>query len=346
MWLIQGISFMNELRQELKLPAKVFNSAATIFHRFRLEQSLDVYHLQEVVSAALYLASKIESCAKKPSHFVSAAFNLTASDAQKLQPDDDFFDAGANRIVELEPKLLEAISFEFQAMHANSLALQIVKLEFGYDYNNPQHKPIFDLVFSVTLDLNFTYSLLKHNIPPLALASVEVVFRLLDKSSLFDSKFPCAAPPASPLPSSTSPPANTPSYDPKTDPEIVHPSNPYARFYTTRKCVMEVLLDLLDLYTLHRSKTLAGPHFSDAQIMAAKIAANRVASAYHVPRHAVWADRPAKWAGQAYLKGLGKAGDGARENGAALKEGGGGASRPSSAGSQTKEAGKVGGVKR
>jgi CTD kinase subunit beta len=163
--------------------------------------------------------------------------------------------------VELESLMLEATSFEFDTRHPQQLVVKILQAEFKYDFQNGDHKRIFQVAWAVGMDLNLTFALLKQTTSTLAMACVELTMRLLGYTFEFERVF-----------------SN-------------REANPYSRFSTTRGQISETLMDLLDLYTEHKIHTFAGPRFSAEDIMDAKITMNRIADQYHIPRYSQYRER-------------------------------------------------------
>jgi CTD kinase subunit beta len=163
--------------------------------------------------------------------------------------------------VDLESLMLEATSFEFDTRHPQQLVVKILQAELNYNFQNADHKRIFQVAWAVGMDLNLTFALLKQTTSTLAMACVELTMRLLDHTYDFERVFPNKS------------------------------ENPYLRFSTNRGQVSETLMDLLDLYTEHKIHTFAGPRFSAEDIMDAKITMNRIADQYHLPRYSHYRER-------------------------------------------------------
>jgi len=112
--------------------------------------------------------------------------------------------------------------------------------------------------------------MLKNVTQALALASVELAFRLNDKVKRWESVF--SKFPADP--------------DQSNEADI----NPYKKFYVHPDPVYETMFDLLDLYTIHRTATFAGSSFTLDTIMAVRIDLNKKAEKLKIPRYAHWRD--------------------------------------------------------
>lgn len=156
--------------------------------------------------------------------------------------------------------MLEGISFEFDTRHPQQLVAKILQVEFNYDFSNEKHRLIFRAAWAISMDLNYTFALLKQTTGTLAIACVELTLRLLGHLKALDKMFP----------------------------EDV--DNPYHRFASTRLQVTETIMDLLDLYTTNRSLTFAGTQFSREDIVDVRISLNKVMERYKLPRYAHWRD--------------------------------------------------------
>jgi CTD kinase subunit beta len=171
--------------------------------------------------------------------------------------------------------MLEATSFEFDTRHPQQLVVKILQVEFDYDFHDETKKEIFRTAWAISMDLNYTFALLKQTTSTLAISSVELTHRLLGLTSIFEKIFP------SDVPSNENWHGNGAD---KVD------QNPYARFSTSRTQVSETLMDLLDLYTLttHRNMTFIGSQIPLETIMDVRIMLNDIADAHHLPRYAHW----------------------------------------------------------
>lgn len=190
-----------------------------------------------------------------------------------------------DRIVDIERLMLEATSFEFKIFDPKRLMFKILTddLKMHYGVKNADHDHIYKLALNISKDLNYTFALIKQFHGTNAVACVELAFRLLDRGMNFDAAFR----PGKPIDPNLE--AALDREESRTGlkfPELRDPQNPYRRYFTSRTEVLETIMDLLDLYTVHRTVTFAGPAFTNEQIMQVKIAFNRTAQRYDVPRYA------------------------------------------------------------
>jgi CTD kinase subunit beta len=171
--------------------------------------------------------------------------------------------------------MLEATSFEFDTRHPQQLAVKILQVEFDYDFNDESKKEIFRTTWAISMDLNYTFALLKQTTSTLAISCVELTHRLLGLTSILEMTFPSDVSPIESGHNNLMDVANR---------------NPYARFSTSRSQVSETLMDLLDLYTLttHRNLTFIGSQIPLEIIMDVRITLNDIAEAHNLPRYAHW----------------------------------------------------------
>jgi CTD kinase subunit beta len=159
-----------------------------------------------------------------------------------------------------------------------------MQVEFGMELSNPEDRQILHTAWYISMDLNYTFALLKNATTSLALASVELAFHLHNESARWESVFP----------------------EPQGDlsqPPTADINNPYKKFKTYRGPVYENMFDLLDLYISHRTSTFAGP-FSLETIMAVRIHLNEKAEKIHVLRHAHWRDDKGRFVTPLYVHQL------------------------------------------
>ena len=195
--------------------------------------------------------------------------------------------------------MLESVSFEFNVRHPLRLVFKILQLEFGLarvpDGGGPDpHARLKSLVTNITVDLNYTFALLKQTTSALAIACVELALRLRGRAAELERVFP---------------PAPAPPEDeggPGARDGEGHEA--YARFQTTRAAVSETLLDLLDLYATHRAATCAGPSFGLDDVTAVRLRLNELDGERRIPRYAV----PPRAAAEQGEPGGGRAGGAGR----------------------------------
>jgi CTD kinase subunit beta len=199
---------------------------------------------------------------------VHAAYSINAPVADQRTPEDDFFDGYADRVVDLEAHMLQATSFEFGTRHPQQLVVKMLQVEFGYDVSTDE-KELFRVAWAVSMDLNYTFALVKQTTATLAVACVELTHRLLGRVGALRRVFPL-------------------DLDKQGEGK-----NPYARFRTTPAAVMETMMDLLELYTLttHRGYTFLVQHstrFTIECVMDVRIALNKLADEQRLPRYTEW----------------------------------------------------------
>jgi hypothetical protein len=170
--------------------------------------------------------------------------------------------------------MLESVSFEFNVRHPLRLVFKILQLEFGLalgagaSVGPDPHARLATLVTNISVDLNYTFALIKQTTSALAIACVELALRLSGRTADLERVFPPA--PASPQ---------------QGDGEA-EGGGAYARFQTTRAAVSETLLDLLDLYATHRAATCAGPSFGLDDVTAVRLRLNALDGGRRIPRYA------------------------------------------------------------
>jgi CTD kinase subunit beta len=173
--------------------------------------------------------------------------------------------------------MLEATSFEFDTRHPQQLVVKILQVEFGYDFKDESRRRIYQTAWAISMDLNYTFALLKQTTSALAISCIDLTHRLLGLTADLERVFL----------------SNLSQHQQNgQNPDDSNEYGPYARFFTSPSNISETLMDLLDLYTLtaHRTYTFAGTQFPLETFMDIRIALNRTAEAQQLPRYAHWRD--------------------------------------------------------
>jgi CTD kinase subunit beta len=146
--------------------------------------------------------------------------------------------------------MLESAGFDFRNRYPQKVMVKLARaLKFDA---HAEAKTTWNL----SIDLYKTFAPLKQSTPTLAIACLELAARLhgKDATKLVDT-------------------------------EPVK----YSTWATSRAEVMETLLDLLDLYTHHRTATSVGPHYTLEHFIDIRIGLNQEASAANIPRYSRYA---------------------------------------------------------
>jgi CTD kinase subunit beta len=146
--------------------------------------------------------------------------------------------------------MLESAGFDFRNRYPQKLMVKLARA-LKFDRNNASKT-----AWNLSIDLYKTFAPLKQSTPTLAIACVELAARLheMDTTRLVDAG-------------------------------IMR----YSKWATSRAEVMETLLDLLDLYTHHRTSTSVGPIYTLEAFINIRIGLNQEASAANIPRYALYA---------------------------------------------------------
>jgi CTD kinase subunit beta len=146
--------------------------------------------------------------------------------------------------------MLESAGFDFRNRYPQKVMVKLARaLKFGA---NNEAK----ITWNLSVDLYRTFAPLKQSTPTMAIACLELAARLHGKDA---TKFVDAGPVR------------------------------YSKWATSRAEVMETLLDLLDLYTHHRSATSVGPLYTLEHFINIRIGLNQEASAANIPRYSQYA---------------------------------------------------------
>jgi CTD kinase subunit beta len=160
------------------------------------------------------------------------------------------FENHSKLIIGLERLMLESAGFDFRNRYPQKLMVKLARA-LKFDRNN-----VSKTAWNLSIDLYKTFAPLKQTTPTMAIACIELAARLheMDTARMVDAG-------------------------------IVR----YSKWATSRAEVMETLLDLLDLYTHHRSSTAVGPFYTLETFIDIRIRLNQEASAANIPRYALYA---------------------------------------------------------
>ncbi|KAK5233230.1 RNA polymerase II C-terminal domain kinase beta subunit [Exophiala xenobiotica] len=282
---LAGVQWIDNVRRALKLPVKTFNTAVVYYHKFRLQHSDGEYSFVDAAAAALFTACKIEDTLKKSRDIICAAHNLKVPRQEHLSPDDAAFEHQSRSIIGLERLMLEASGFDFRNRHPQDLMIKIAKL-----YNFQRTSPVVRTAYSMSLDLYRTFAPLKQQTAALAFACLELAGRLhdIENSRMWNG-------------------------------------DDYGVWKIDRPMVMETMLDLLELYTHHRTSTAVGPDFPVDTFLTVRIPLNVESEEKKIARYTEWVstDGPGDGSGsQGAASGRRGGGGGVNGNGVAATNGG------------------------
>lgn len=163
------------------------------------------------------------------------------------------FDSPHKIIIGLERHILETIGFDFRARYPQKILVKLVRRL----YDQPEGKDVIPMAYDMSIDMYRTFSPIKASSFTMALAVIELAALLNDR----DVK-------------------RIRSLDMDT-------------YHTTRHSVIEVMLDLLDLYTVFGKHTAVGMKFELSKFIDIKIKLNQEVeeSGGAVRRFDVWCDK-------------------------------------------------------
>ncbi|KIW14354.1 hypothetical protein PV08_07136 [Exophiala spinifera] len=245
---LAGVLWIDNVRRALKLPVKTFNTAVVYFHKFRLQHSDGEYSFVDAAAAALFTACKIEDTLKKSRDILCAAHNSKVPRQEHLSPDNPAFEHQSRTIIGLERLMLEASGFDFRSSHPQPLMVKLAKM-----YEFDKSSPVVRTAYSISLDLYRTFAPLKQTNATLAFSCLELAGRLHGIEH-----------------------------------RAIWRGDDYPSFKIGRGEVMETLLDLLELYTHHRTSTAVGPDFPVEIFLEVRIPLNLECEEKAIPRYTAW----------------------------------------------------------
>ncbi|KAK4228571.1 CTD kinase subunit beta [Podospora fimiseda] len=254
---IKGIQLIDNVREALQLPIKTFDSASVYYHKFRMRFPSSEYNYEDVALACLFAACKAEDTIKKSRDILCTAHNIRSPHDQRT-PDDVRFSDPSRFTIGLERHILETIGFDFRVQYPQKLLIKMVKRLFPpNDQTNPNEARRFlRTAYDMSIDLHKTHAPLKQTTFTMVLAILELTARLTDSR----------------LRSITRLEQN-------------------AAAYVDRQCIIETMLDLMDLYQEFTKSTKIGASFELQKLMSVKIDINALMSEGGYQRYHGWCDK-------------------------------------------------------
>jgi CTD kinase subunit beta len=144
--------------------------------------------------------------------------------------------------------MLESSSFDFRSRQPQELLIKFLKY-----YNFDQRSSVAKLAYKMSLDLYRTWAPLKQTTTVMVFACMELSGRLIGEEH--------------------------------TD---ICTGKDYERWSVERVHVMETMLDLLELYTHHRTQTVVGGDFPLETFLKVRIPLNQESEEKNIPRFSAW----------------------------------------------------------
>lgn len=255
---LQGVTWLDQVRRALSLPAKTFSTASMFWHRFRLAHPGMEYAWQDATAACLLYACKTEDTLKKSRDILAAAYNLKAQPAglELLSADDPVLDGPYRSVIGLERLVLECIRFDTRGRDSHLAVAKTAKTVFK-PLPEADARAVADTAWTLCTELHKTFALLKQTSFTLAIACLEL---------------------AAHLHASTSPDFTSPAL-------TCMQTLDYTRFKIDRPQIMETLHDALDLYTHHTASTTLGPRYSLDDFLRIRLVLNKECTVNNYPRY-------------------------------------------------------------
>ncbi|KIH86348.1 c-type cyclin [Sporothrix brasiliensis 5110] len=243
---LQGVQLIDNVRQALQLPVKTFATACTYYHKFRLNFRDAEYNFQDAALSALFVACKVEDTIKKSKEVLCAAYNLKNPD-KPTTPDDKIFERPSAIIVGLDRLILQTVGFDFRVRYPQKLLIKLLRQLIPAE----DARAFLGVAYPMSIDLYKTFAPIKQTSFTMALASIELTARILDDKHLDRVRQLTIA-------KSSMAGGGGDGY-----------------YHTSRSCVVETLLDLLDLYTQFTKSTKVGSQFDLNRFIDIKIKINQ-----------------------------------------------------------------------
>jgi CTD kinase subunit beta len=169
---------------------------------------------------------------------------------RRANPFPQIFESPSRFTVGLERHILETIGFDFRAQYPQKLLIKMVRKMFP----GGDGKQFLDVAYDMSIDLYKTFAPLKQSTFTIVLAILELATLVTDRSPTQIQIFKGPA------------------------------------WHTSKTCVFETMLDLLDLYTQFPKSTKIGARFDLNKLMDVKIEINKLMSTERYQRYYGWCD--------------------------------------------------------
>ncbi|CAK7220150.1 RNA polymerase II C-terminal domain kinase beta subunit [Sporothrix curviconia] len=225
---LQGVQLIDSVRQALRLPVKTFATACTYYHKFRLNFRDAEYNYQDAALSALFVACKVEDTIKKSREVLCAAHNIKNPD-KPTTPDDKIFDRQSTVTIGLDRLILQTVGFDFRARHPQKLLVKLIRALIPSD----DARDFLAVAYPMSIDMYKTFAPIKQTSFTMAIAIIELTARI--RGTHFDRVRYLTT--------------------------TAGGSGSSSDYHSSRACVVETLLDLLDLYTQFAKSTQVGARF-------------------------------------------------------------------------------------
>ncbi|KAK8029164.1 C-type cyclin [Apiospora marii] len=232
---LEGVALIESVRENLGLPAKTFATACTFWHKFRLHYGRTEFPFNEAALTCLWFACKTEDTQKKSKEIACASWNISNPSDQRT-PDDKVFEKRSQSMIGIERMLIETLAFNLNARYPLGLMVKLIKKFLAKEEWMTEFYPVaWDMAF----DIYKTFAPLKKTTWTVALSLIELTSRLTGLHKDKISAINCE------------------------------------EYQVSRAQMLEVLSDLLDLYTQSHKHTRLGSRYPLDRFIEIKIAINK-----------------------------------------------------------------------
>ncbi|KAI9264661.1 cyclin-like protein [Helicostylum pulchrum] len=118
---VKGCHFLLAVGARLNLPQLVVVTASTFFHRFYMRQSMTNYHVYDIASTCLFIATKVEECTRRFKDIVLAcAQKASKNDNLHLKEDSKEFLRWKESLLHNEILVLDTLCFDLSVEHPHT----------------------------------------------------------------------------------------------------------------------------------------------------------------------------------------------------------------------------------
>ncbi|KAK8079629.1 hypothetical protein PG997_007447 [Apiospora hydei] len=239
---LEGVALIESVRENLGLPAKTFATACTFWHKFRLHYGRTEFPFNEAALTCLWFACKTEDTQKKSKEVVCASWNISNPSDQRT-PDDKVFEKRSQSMIGIERMLIETLAFNLNARYPLGMMVKLIKKFLAREEWSTE---FYTIAWDMAFDIYKTFAPLKKTTWTVALSLLELTSRL---TGLYQDKILSI---------------NCEEYG------------------VSRAHMLEVMSDLLDLYTQSHKHTRLGSQYPLDRFIDIKITINKEIEDRHI----------------------------------------------------------------
>ncbi|ORY74130.1 cyclin-like protein [Protomyces lactucae-debilis] len=175
---LSACCWMQAVGRTLQFPVRSIGTAMMLYTRFHLFHAISDFNSNDVASACLFVASKMEDTSKKAKDILTAVYAYRHPQGPDLNPDSATLEEQRKRLLGLERMILEVHCFDFRARHPQAPLIKFAR-------HHKVTKETTWLAWQLCADSYKTYA--PHKVPPhgIAQACLSLACRLRQEPCSF-----------------------------------------------------------------------------------------------------------------------------------------------------------------